>query len=1128
MKHRISICLLFLFALLGAAHAAEYFVRVDGSDENDGLSREAAFATFQRGVDALQPGDTLTIGPGEYSESVSRTNLGSMDAVTTIRAEIPGAAILRGDVPVSGFRKLDGHRLVYVADFDHDAEVLAVNELDTLTVFQARPSVSEVDFTPGTFRHDREQGKLYVSTSDNRPAEAHLYTASVIRASGLYLSDPARVHVEGIGATGFNTAAIDQAGRGIFMTNAHECVVRDCHAWLNGWGVEIESSAPGSGGNVIEHSTAWANNAPYVNWRRGGLNIHRHRGDVIRDSTAFLNAYVGTYLRSGSDPENPSRLVNNLTWGNRWDCVVKGNSGLVHVTERSVGGAYSTWSENPARNNPEHCLVLTGTRPSGASASNIWLQHEQGIDIHREFADPDNHDYRLQATSRFRGTGPDGVDRGPFPYEANVFFVALDGDDAADGLSVVNAWRTVSRGLRDLRPGDTLYISPGTYREDIEAQVQGVQGDLVSIRGRGRDAVILDGDLHLSGSRHAEFKRIRFDGAVRVSGSADIAYDNCRFAGAGTALEADGVAGLRVTHCAFSGFEQAAISLSGSEDAHLRGNLYDNGGRLAVRADSLDAVRYTDYNAYRDAGAAWEAGGRALALGDLPDGHGRYSVALPEEFAANPAVASLHHRHPVAATGPMGMPFGPYRGEPRRVRLRLTSEPVVHSVSATTANIEWMTSLPAGCLIAWGETPECENTLWFDVNYFGTYSLTGLEPGKTYYFKVAALRAPSTFRQVIGIGDEPETAIRLTGDPIEFATLRAEPPPQVYHVAPDGDDANDGMSRDNAWRTIGHAASQVKAGDTVLVGEGVYEETVRVRATGAPNAPITFKNAPGERVVMAGAGESLTQGFIAGGKRHLRFDGFTFRDYNMFSGTPHAPFGWHLIRAAEFNLYRSGDVRISRCMSDGRGGYSATFLNAFLVDDLAVENSVFMNKMGGALSVSRCPNAQIRHNVFLRPMISSFQLNNAAGQDAVFHNNIFCGMLEKKANLNVSYAEIEDISTLKLKDNAFLLRCFPPEERIVFQAVDHAQRRVTASYTVPKFDAEIGDTGSVLADPEFAGVLRAAEAGEQKPEYPPEMLLRPGREIDFSSFFATHPEMVERGIGLQPEAFEDFGFRAPD
>jgi hypothetical protein len=53
-----------VFLLIPQGFAAEYFVGKKGLDTQTGLSREAAFLTIQKGLAALQSGDTLTIGRG--------------------------------------------------------------------------------------------------------------------------------------------------------------------------------------------------------------------------------------------------------------------------------------------------------------------------------------------------------------------------------------------------------------------------------------------------------------------------------------------------------------------------------------------------------------------------------------------------------------------------------------------------------------------------------------------------------------------------------------------------------------------------------------------------------------------------------------------------------------------------------------------------------------------------------------------------------------------------------------------------------------------------------------------------------------------------------------------------------
>ena len=200
----------------------------------------------------------------------------------------------------------------------------------------------------------------------------------------------------------------------------------------------------------------------------GGLTLFGARRDAIRQSTAFLNGMYGVNIYGtggappgaddgGNDPIHRSMLSNNLAWGNETaDIKIKTGYEYHHVAENCVGlGLWST-------TNITHGLIGI-TNHQDKSLNDIELKNEPAFDLGSEFADPDHHDYRLQATLRFRGTGVDGQDRGPFPYEPDIFYVKPDGDDQADGLSVAGAWKTLARAVGERRPGDTIYLEPGVY-----------------------------------------------------------------------------------------------------------------------------------------------------------------------------------------------------------------------------------------------------------------------------------------------------------------------------------------------------------------------------------------------------------------------------------------------------------------------------------------------------------------------------------------------------------------------------------------------------------------------------------------------------------------------------------------
>src|SRR5215467_9779975 len=61
----------------------------------------------------------------------------------------------------------------------------------------------------------------------------------------------------------------------------------------------------------------------------------------------------------------------------------------------------------------------------------------------------------------------------------------------------------------------------------------------------------------------------------------------------------------------------------------------------------------------------------------------------------------------------------------------------------------------------------------------------------------------------------------------------------AYYVAASGNDSNDG-SQSRPWRTMSHAAKQVKPGDTVHVLPGVYSESVYLYQGGTASQRIRF------------------------------------------------------------------------------------------------------------------------------------------------------------------------------------------------------------------------------------------------------------------------------------------------
>ena len=105
-----------------------------------------------------------------------------------------------------------------------------------------------------------------------------------------------------------------------------------------------------------------------------------------------------------------------------------------------------------------------------------------------------------------------------------------------------------------------------------------------------------------------------------------------------------------------------------------------------------------------------------------------------------------------------------------------------------------------------------------------------------------------------------------------------------------GSDSNAGTSISTAWTTIGKANATLKAGDTVYVRAGTYNEIIEPYQSGASGAPITYQNYQGETVTVRG--ETGQPNIVAIGakvngtwnaKSYVVVDGFTIRHINPTS-----------------------------------------------------------------------------------------------------------------------------------------------------------------------------------------------------------------------------------------------------
>ncbi|MFP4248906.1 MAG: right-handed parallel beta-helix repeat-containing protein [Armatimonadota bacterium] len=1141
MKRLVIVLICLVFVSPHHAVAAEYFVSTAGDDAADGTSVETAVRTVGQGLTLLTPGDTLTIMPGEYFEANEVRLSGTPEAPITIRAARPGTVLLRGDVDLRGFEPVSGTRYTWMADFDREVE--GVGEKDTFASYAFVASVPEVEEVRGSCYYDADAQRLYVHTSDSAPADAHALSVSVTNGFGLIFLRPdgeENVHdiiIDGIAATGYRNREIaplpgSNTRWGIYIVEGERCTIRRCTAFLNGGGISIVRPID----CLIEYCHAFGNYSTYnssggniICWSPATDTVQRH--NIVHDTKSNGIRFYG------GGTENCA-LEDNLAWdcayGEIW--IKGGDNETSRIVRNAARGAIYN-SGGVARENMHHNL---GSYASNIEdETNIWFSKIPRFDFDANFVDPINHDYRLQSDAPLRGTGPDGADPGPHPYEGNVFFVSPDGDDAADGTSIAKAWRTIAHAAEAARPGQTVYLLAGVYNETLRPARSGTADAPIEFRRRGRDRVVLDGQGQADvGVLIDGLSQIAVDGltvtgftgaGVSASAGEAIALSDCVLTGNGAGAVATGFADLSVTNCLFRDNAAGGLLLEegAAPGAEVASNVFDRNGGAALAMDAAVAeISWSDYNAFEPDARAMLADA-TLDLDGWREATGLDAHSLshtPEYRDADAGDFDLEDGSLLPGRGMLAANIGPYHRDEVQAPLRIEGVEV-HSVTATTANIEWWTpTAEATTKLEWGPTPECENVIEniYDASIFHTVSLTGLEPGTRYFFRVSATAPATEFHTNVDLArleDEKQREI-AAGEVAQFETPAQDPPARTLYVAIDGDDSADGLSAASAWRTLRHAAGEVRAGDTVLIHEGTYQEHVPIRATGDDGAPITFRAAPGEKVWLDGSGQKRPTAITLAHKSHIRLDGLYLRNFRASRYEAATNTG-------AFRIVGGSDNTISRCFYDGRAKtYMPFFVEGRETERLTIENCVVINGWNGS-SFRACPELTIRNSVYYNGLIRALTVHNEPHEPMTLTHNIMCDNVPGKVRNATTY--IWHIEALQADHNCYFMRV-PAEEKPLVGWARIGGELIRDEVTLPELRERFGlETHAVYANPGMPVVEELSAPDGDDAEYKRIEMHREGDEmqpLDFADFFADPAGPAAqaadgRPIGLDPAAFED-------
>jgi Ca2+-binding RTX toxin-like protein len=142
----------------------------------------------------------------------------------------------------------------------------------------------------------------------------------------------------------------------------------------------------------------------------------------------------------------------------------------------------------------------------------------------------------------------------------------------------------------------------------------------------------------------------------------------------------------------------------------------------------------------------------------------------------------------------------------------------------------------------------------------------------------------------------------------------------TYYVSGTGNDSNNGLKEGSAFRSLQKAADLVKAGDTVYVMNGTYEQNKYpslgvmnvIKKHGTADAPITFAAYPGHNPLIKSNGNY--HGIFIAGSSYIAIEGLTLVGANDQITLKYAQSqinnpGNPLTNGGGINIGSSGDVR---------------------------------------------------------------------------------------------------------------------------------------------------------------------------------------------------------------------------
>ena len=306
-------------AAVASQQGSVYYVATDGDDLNPGTETQP-FRTIKQGISVLEPGDTLYVKSGTYTEEAIRTfpSGTSWDNPITIMA-YPGSTVtLKPDSGSDVLRFVRCHYII-IDKFVLDGSNVENNGIKITTeAHHIRIQNSEVMRAPrqgilittdGSINSDFNQ---FINLNVHHNGTTDFDHGVYIESSHNLVDRSSIHHNAGWGVHIYSGGCDDCANDNIVSNNA---IYDNAMIGDRGPGIILSSGS----GNLAYNNLVWGNN--------GGIQVALGASDVkVYNNVVYANDYNGIYIFSSS---TNAVVRNNIVFQNGGTAISDGGSGTI-------------------------------------------------------------------------------------------------------------------------------------------------------------------------------------------------------------------------------------------------------------------------------------------------------------------------------------------------------------------------------------------------------------------------------------------------------------------------------------------------------------------------------------------------------------------------------------------------------------------------------------------------------------------------------------------------------------------------------------------------------------------------------------------------------------------------------